>query len=242
MDDDLRENLYLLAETIVPLRRWLAGTPGQRANVLAPWREHFVTQLSVRDVGVIEFLDRRIADSGADDAAARRWQAIERDPLKIANGLKKGAKWRAQRKLGDAQFGLVKSANVEVILDNVPSKDGKSKVARASSRREFYGLAFPAFMSAVNKHAWRDWEELRDRLLNNDPDLGWPKNCLVTSAQFVHQFAKDVLYGLMGMFDQPAKPETTALLAELGQHRRKGNSYSVEDAAAAVAALRLRLG
>lgn len=241
MDDALRENLYLLAEVIVPLRRWLSGTPNQRPNVLAPWREPFTPQLSVRDAGVIEFLERRIDDSAADDGAAKRWQKIEQDPLKVAKQLQKGSAWRKDRGLGDATFGLVKSANVEVVLDNVPSADGK--VSRASSRREFYReQAFPAFTEVVNAHHWRDWEELRDRLLNNDPNLGWPPGCLVTSRQFVCQFAKDVLYALMGMFDQLAKPETTALLAELGQHRRKGNSYSTEDAAAAVAALRLRLG
>src|SRR5215470_12057852 len=116
MNEDLRENLYLLAEAIVPLRRWLAGTPSQRPDALAPWREPFTPQLSVRDVGVIEFIERRIADSDADADAAERWQEIEKNPLNVADGLKKGAKWRKDRGLSEAQFGLVKSGNVEVIL------------------------------------------------------------------------------------------------------------------------------
>jgi len=240
MDAIPRENLYLLAEAILPLGRWLAGTPTQRPDALAPWRKPFTPQLSVRDVGLIEFIERQIAESSVDGALAQKWKQVEKEPLAVFNTLPgKGPAWRAARILGDAKFGLVESDNVEVILDHV--KSGTKRVSRASSRREFYGHAFPAFARVVAAHPPSDWEQFRDRLLNNDTSLGWPATCPVTAGRFVAQFAKDLLYGLLGMHDQPERPQTTAVLAELGQRRRKGNAYSVEDVRAAVAALQLQL-
>jgi hypothetical protein len=240
LNPTLRENLYRLAEAILPLGRWLAGTPSQRPDALAPWRDPFAPQLGVRDFGLVEFIERRIADSADDDASAQKWKQVESDPLGVFNGLpKKGPAWRAARKLKDPIFGIVVSDNVEVTLDHV--KSGQTFVLQASSRREFYGYAFPAFANVVAAHPPTDWEAFRESLANDDPILGWPAICPVSAGRFSAQFAKDLLYGLMGMFDQPAKPQTTAVLAELGQHRRKGNSYSVEDVRAAVAALQLAL-
>ena len=240
MDATLRENLNLLAEAILPLGRWLAGTPRQRPDALAAWRDPFAPQLSVRDVGLIEFVERQIDESSVDDALARKWKQVEKDPLAVFNTLpKKGPAWRTARQLKDPIFGLVKSENVEVILDHV--KSGQATVFRASSRREFYVHAFPVFAKVVAAHPPSDWEQFRDRLLNNDASLDWPATCPVTAGRFVGQFAKDLLYGLLGMHDQPERPQATAALAELGQHRRKGNSYSVEDVRAAVAALQLQL-
>lgn len=234
MDEKLRENLNRLAEGILPLVKWLAGTPDQRPNVLAPWREPFTPQLNVRNTGLIDFIERRIADSSEEEAAARKWAEVEEDPVAVFNRLPgKGAAWRAARQLKEeAKFGLVKSGNVEVVLDRPP---------RASSRRELYGYAFPAFMTVVDAHPPSDWETFSNQLLKDDPALGWPADCPVSAGQFIRQFAKDLLYGLMGMHDQPARPQTTAVLAELGQPRRKGNSYSEENTRAAVAALKLRL-
>lgn len=243
MDGTLCENLILLAEAILPLGTWLAGTPSQRTNVLAPWREPFTPQLSVRELGLVDFIERRIDDSSEDDALALRWAQVEADPLAIFNSLpEKGPTWRAARGLTkEPTFGIVESDNVEVILDNVAAGQGNPPAHRASSRREFYGHAFAAFAKVVAAQSPTNWEDFRDKLLKNDASLGWPADCPVTAGRFVRQFAKDLLYGLLGMRDQPAKAQTTAVLAELGEHRRRGNSHSTENVQAAVAALQLRL-
>jgi len=243
MDTTLRDNLSLLGDAILPLETWLAGTPSQRTNVLAPWREPFTPHLTTYDLGLLDFIERQIADSSVDDALARKWAQVERHPLAVFESLpEKGPAWRAERGLAEKPtFGLVKSENVEVILDRVGSSTDKIPIWRASSRREFYGHAFAAFTEVVGTQPPSDWEQFRDRLLNDDPTLNWPVGCPVSAGRFVRQFAKDLLYGLLGMHDQPASPQTTAVLAELGQHRRKGNAYSTENARAAVAALALRL-
>jgi len=244
MDTTLRDNLSLLADAILPLETWLGGTPGQRTNVLAPWRGPFTPHLTTRDLGLLDFIERQIADSSVDDALARKWEQVERHPLAVFDSLpEKGPAWRAERPplAEKPTFALVKSENVEVILDRVGFSADKTPIGRASSRREFYGHAFAAFTEVVSTQPPSDWEQFRDRLLSDDPTLNWPVGCPVSAGRFVRQFAKDLLYGLLGMHDQPASLQATAVLAELGQHRRKGNSYSTENARAAVAALELRL-
>src|SRR6266404_4190222 len=191
MDDNLRENLNLLAEGILPLEKWLAGTPSERPNVLAPWREPFTPQLTARNMGLIDFIERRIANSSDEDTAARKWAEVEKEPLAVFNRLGgKGQAWRDARQLKDARFGLVKSQNVEVVLDQVKTSEGT--VPRASSRREFYGYGFPAFTKTVETHPPSDWGTFSNQLLKNDPALGWPDDCPVSSGQFVRQFAKDL--------------------------------------------------
>jgi len=243
MASTLHENLNLLAESILPLDKWLAGTPSQRANVLAPWREPFTPRLSLRDLGLIDFIERRIDDSAGDDSLARKWEQVAQDPLAVFNRLPdRGPAWRAARNLSPApDFGIIESGNVEVVLDNVQS--GEHKIKRASSRREFYGHAFAAFAKVVAANPPADWDEFREKLLRHgdDPALGWPTDCPVTAGSFIRQFAKDLLYGLIGMIDQPPTLQSTAVLAELGEHRRRGNSYSTEDVGAAVSALQSRL-
>src|SRR5262249_7701522 len=74
-----------------------------------------------------------------------------------------------------------------------------------------------------------------DQLLKDQSPF-WPTNPPLKSSNFVKQFAKDMLYAMFGLRNPVAEPLKFALLIELGEQRRAGNTYGPAEAAAAVAA------
>jgi hypothetical protein len=231
MDKKLQEILLLLADTILPLNTWLQKP--DRANIVTPWRDEKSTTLTAERLSLIIFIEQLIAESTVDDELAKRWDEVEKNPLAIFSTLPgRNSEWRKSRDLEEiADFGIVKSENVEITLDN-PEK--------ASSRREFYGLSFQLLLKVLPDPLPSDLKPFAiDLLIDKIPK--WLPNESVKSSHFVQQFTKDLFYALMGMKVQPPQLESLAVLIEAGEHRRVGNSYSIEDVRAAVAVFDAKL-
>lgn len=267
MDKKLQENLLLLADTLLPLNKWLQK-PG-RENLVTPWRDTKSTELTAKRLSLICFIEQLISDSDFDENLAKYWDKVEKNPLAVFSTLSgHDDEWRTSRDLDEkAVFGIVKSENVEVALDNPE---------QASSRREFYGHAFELFLGVLDGEArfknspsqaattnsekltFIDWitgilffyqtsKQLSSDLqpfvveLLEDKNPAWPNTSIVKSSHFIKQFTKDLFYALMGMRVQPPNINSLAVLIEAGEHRRVGNSYSVEDVRAAVAVFDAKL-
>jgi hypothetical protein len=262
MDKKLQEILLLLADTILPLNTWLEKP--DRADIVTPWRDkklttptadgfsliNFIgklirenlatsrqdaksTTLTAESLSLINFIEQLIAESTVDDDLAKRWDEVEKNPLAVFLTLpKRDSEWRKSRGLEEmADFGIVKSENVEITLDN-PEK--------ASSRREFYDHAFQLLLGVLPDSLPPDFQPFIVELLK-DKNPAWPDSSIVKSSHFIKQFTKDLFYALIGMKVQPPQLESLAVLIEAGEHRRVGNSYSIENVRAAVAVFDAKL-
>ena len=230
LDDGLRSLLQNLAEAIVPLSEWLAKPdkfvpPEQNL----PWRAPGAT-LTTQDLKVIPFFENLLAQDVDDEKIEARWRQLESDALKF-NPLPDTAQWRADRKLdANPAFGAADSENVVIALGD-PQKGRQTR-----SRASFYGACWPLLQNAAQSanaatpDAWKTFSEN----LFGDKLAEWPPSKSPKSSEFVKQFAKDILYALLGMKGDVPEPLKFGVLIELGEHRRVGNAYTADDTQTAV--------
>lgn len=237
LDPSLRAVLQNLAEAIVPLSEWLAKPdkfvpPEQNL----PWRAPGAT-LTTQDLKAIPFFENLLALDVGDEKIEARWRQLESAALKF-NPLPDAAQWRADRKLEPTPaFGTAASDNVVIGLD-VPQK-GKQTRSRAS----FYDACWPLLKNAAqaaNPTMPAAWKSFSENLFG-DKVTDWAPSQSPKSSEFIKQFAKDILYALLGMKGDVAEPWIFAVLIELGEHRRVGNAYTVDDTQAAVNAFKAKL-
>ena len=222
---DLRSALENLATGIFPLQIWVNakiqanGYKPPNADAL-PWRKAGTNvSLSPVSIGALGYFDVLLqSDEDAQNSeVSDRWARLQ--PLKTVRGLKDRVKWRLDRGLAPAvSFGAVQSDNVLVTepVTGAPSKP--------SSRTEFYGQCWPLFRKVIRGKPPTDWIAFATELFNN-ANAAWPKTKEPTSQEFIKQFAKDLVNGMMGMRTDADDPWKFGLLIELGQHRRVGNKY-----------------
>lgn len=229
LTDELRAILANLAAGLFPLAKWIAEpskyTPPQSD---LPWRQPG-RSLTPTDMGVIEFFEALLKETAGDAVLLARWAEIEANPLKWTP-LADVTQWRAERGLQtSASFGITQSGNVPVDGDGKPL-----------SRGDFYVTCWPLLVTAVNARKPADanaWEAFALELVT-DRCPQWPTPAAVKSSTFVTQFARDLLYAMLGMRTALTDPWEFALLIELGEHRRVGNAYTPEDVRKTVHALR----
>jgi hypothetical protein len=230
LDPRLRAVLQNLAEAIVPLSEWLAKPDKfvpPEPNL--PWRAPGAT-LTTQDLKVIPFFENLLAQDVDDEKIEARWRQLESDALKF-NPLPDTAQWRADRKLEPTPaFGAAASDNVVIGLDD-PQKGRQTR-----SRASFYDACWPLLKNAAQaaKPATPDAWKVFSQNLFADKVTDWPPKQSPKSSEFIKQFAKDILYALLGMKGDVPEPLKFGVLIELGEHRRVGNAYEVGDAQTAV--------
>ncbi|MDQ3761818.1 MAG: hypothetical protein M3460_08985 [Actinomycetota bacterium] len=84
-----------------------------------------------------------------------------------------------------------------------------------------------------------DWQVLAAKLFAGTAEH-WPV-AKPNSDVFVQRLARDLLYAMLGMRNPAPQPWQRALLIELGEHRRVGNSFTPADAERFVAAFVAKL-
>jgi hypothetical protein len=232
MDKKLQETLLFLADTLLPLNTWLQQSG--RENLATPWRETKSTELTAKRLSLIDFIEQLISDSDFDENLAKHWDEAEKNPLAVFLTLPgRDDRWRTTRCLDEkAVFGIVESENVEVTLDNPE---------QASSRRTFYKHSFQLLLGVLPDPLPSDLKPFVIDLLIDEVPKWLPDKSVVKSSHFIKQFTKDLFYALMGMRIKPPDIDSLAVLIEAGEHRRVGNSYSVEDVRAAVAVFDAKL-
>jgi hypothetical protein len=236
LDDELRGIVENLAEGMFPLGAWIqdkiaSGKYKPREHV--PWREQG-NSLSVKATGAVEFFKELLEQSRDDDPLAERFAEVLADPLRFSPLLEGAPDWRASRKLDAApQFGIVGSQNVIATADAKP-------VTRAQFYAPYWDLLRQAVVGAAPKSP-ADWEALARDLMGGT-SAHWPAGQPLKSPPFMKQLGRDILNGLLNMRNPAADPWRVALLEELGEHRRVGNSFTRDDAARFVRAFKEKMG
>jgi hypothetical protein len=232
LDDLLREILAHLAEGLFPLAQWIKDKDTRFPPPLpdAPWRQAGHS-LAPNDTGAIDFFAELLQETAGDTQLLARWQEVGANPLRFSP-LDNPQDWRAQRGLADARFGIVESDDVLNLVS------GGSRVP--ISRQTFYPPYWPLLKqaaAAANPQGVDQWASFAAQLFTDTCPV-WPAGPPLSSSLFAVQFARDLLYAMMGMRNQaPAgDPWTQALLIELGETRRTGNHFTPEDVASAVEA------
>lgn len=224
LDDELRGILTNLAEGLFPLSAWIKEkeyVPKTNPHPL-PWRQPGES-LSPAKLGVVPFFEGLLRETSGDAELLARWKVIQDEPLKF-NPLPDPKAWREQRGLksnpGEVKFGAKDSANV--LLDAANNQ---------IDRPHFYASYWAPLKQtakAVNPQNADGWQKLALDLFN-DQCPQWPAPPVGASSVFVKQFAKDLLYAMVGMRNPAPPPWKFALLIELGEHRRVGNKYTPAD-------------
>jgi hypothetical protein len=234
LDDELRGIVENLAEGLIPLAAWIADkvkNDQYRPREPAPWREQGES-LTVKDTGAVLFFEELLAQSDAEASLVDRFREVLADRLRFSP-LDDVGGWRTARALdADAKFGIVGSGNVLAAADGTP-------VTRAQFYAPYWELLRQTVSTAAPKSP-ADWEQLAVALMG-DTSQAWPGNQPLKSQPFVKQLAQDLLQGLMNMRNPAADPWRVALLKELGEHRRVGNSFTRHDAERYVRAFRERV-
>lgn len=229
LDNDLRVILENLAEGLFPLNVWLNGnasTPPKKyipPQKNLPWRATGHS-LSPNDLGVIPFFETLLGESLELIAVLKRWHELRAEPLKFSP-LVNPQRWRLRRGLNPTpQFGIAESNNV------LQNPEGEPLV-----RAAFYRSYWPLLKHTVNAarpQSSKDWQSLGGNLFT-DSCKQWPASQPLRSSVFVMQFARDMLYAMMGMHNESTHPNFPeykfALLIELGEHRRIGNTHAPSD-------------
>lgn len=235
LDPALRQTLENLAEGMFPLAAWIEDKvknhkykpPGH-----VPWRER-AKSLSVRNTGAVVFFEELLAQSAGEAPLVERFAEVIADPLQFSPLLGAARDWRASRGLDPAaKFGIVGSGNVMATADGKPA-----------TRAQFYAPYWDLLRQAVAKAAPGpgDWEQFAKALMS-DASPAWPGNQPLKSSPFMKQLGRDLLHGLLNMRNPAADPWRVALLEELGEHRRVGNSFTSHDVERFVRAFRERIG
>ena len=232
MDPELRDILENLASGLFPLDAWInAKTFTPTANDL-PWRGGGES-LTPKRIGAIQFFEALVRETSADALLIERWHQLIAEPFSFSTRADM-EQWRAIRGLEPkAEFGALESENVLTDFEGKP-------ISRAS----FYAAYFPLLRLAVKAAAAQgpiQWDVLAINLFKDEKDVPnpvWPKGQPRRSSNFIKQFCRDLLYAMMGMRNPAPTPFNYALLIELGEHRRVGNSYTPKDPQKAVKELK----
>jgi len=235
IDDELRGFLEHLAEGMFPLAAWIEGkvkTGRYKPRELVPWRGKSMV-LSPGAMGAIEFFEELLGESAEDAPLAERFAQVIADPLRYSPMAGGAPAWRKSRKLDPIpKFGIVTSQNVLATAAGVPA-----------TRDQFYGPYWSLLRQAVSDgdpKTAADWEAFA-RDLVNDASPHWPSGQSLKSSSFMKQFGRDMLHALLNMRNPAADPWRVAVLEELGEHRRVGNSFTRDDVARFVETFRKRI-
>ena len=239
LDDELRVILENLAEGLFPLNLWLNGNASNTPKSYVPPQENLPWRasghsLSPGDLGVIEFFETLLGETLELNAVFSRWNELRAEPLKFSP-LVDPQRWRLRRGLNPIpQFGIAESDNVLKNADGEP-------LVRAAFYRSYWPLLKHA-VHATNPQSSKDWRNLGGALFT-DSCQQWPFFQPLRSSVFARQFARDMLYAMMGMHNE--SPHTSfpeykfALLIELGEHRRIGNVHTPVDVSKALEQFKL---
>jgi len=232
LDVELRGILEQLSEGLFPLAAWIADKiqngryepPGH-----IPWRDQGAS-LSPKDTGAIDFFEELLEQSARDEPLAARFARLTKKgkALRYRPLDNDAAAWRAKKGLDAvAQFGIVASGNVIATVDGTPV-----------TRAQFYAPYWPLLRQATTDAAkqspidWQAWA----RDLAGDTSAHWPANQPLKSSSFIKQFGRDILHAMLNQRNPASDPWRVAVLEELGEHRRVGNSFTRDDAGAFVQA------
>ncbi|HEY2921004.1 MAG TPA: hypothetical protein VGK77_18640 [Candidatus Binatia bacterium] len=228
LDPELREVLENLAGGLFPLDAWIKSKTYTPAEADLPWRKG-TEPLSPKKIGVIQFFEALVRETAGDAHLIARWHQLIAEPL-VFSPLAGMHEWRTRRGLEpEPEFGALESENVLTDFEGKPI-----------SRANFYAAYFPLLKQAVKAAAAQgpiQWEVFADNLFKDEKDVPapvWPKGQPRRPSNFIKQFSRDLLYAMMGMRNAAPEPLKTALLTELGEHRRVGNDYKPEDTKNAV--------
>jgi hypothetical protein len=244
-----RSCIFGLARAVVPIEEWLSG---RARGPVAPWRALGVATLTLEDLRFDRFVEAALnGEFEADEAAdAVQWNAAITKPTKKFPAAALGphpsyAAWRAAvlspvaPEADPPVFGLTDFDGGEVI---VPGPNPPAS-ARFSTRERVYDLGLRALVTlAPSGPPTGGWPLFASRMAQ---DRAWTAASYsdLGSAAFLKLFVKDLLRCVLGMRTEGAvDPRQSALLAELGERRRVGNAYSVEDVERARAAFAAALG
>lgn len=232
VDRDTYAYLELLANGILPLQEWIKGKDYTPPNAdTLPWRVG-EGSLTLRHLGVIEFVVGLISESSGDEETRAYFATRAETPLGLSPH-DDVAQWRALRNLSpDPAFGVTESDNLLMDVEGHPI-----------SRQAFYRTYLPLFrhtcdlaIEAIGRSVF-DWAVFAKALADNSSPF-WPKSLPRRSSTFVKQFGRDVLYAVLGMRNPVDPPWRDGVLIELGEHRRVGNAFTPEHAASVLKAFR----
>ena len=234
LDEELKRILEKLAEGLFPLAEWIDDRIAHSGHVPAghlPWRMPGRT-LTPAMLGIIPFFEELLSKSRDDAPLAIRWrQSAKSDPVGASpiSGL---GEWRQRRSgLQPATFGIAESDNVLLDANMLPTW-----------RDEFYRPYWPLLKTTIHTadpQTPEDWQMLAAKLFAGAAEH-WPV-AEPNSDVFVRRLARDLLYAMLSMRNPAPHPWQLALLIELGEHRRVGNSFTPADAERFVAAFIAKL-
>jgi hypothetical protein len=219
--------LQRIAEELIPLQRWI-NTKKYKPPGNYPWRNG--TPIAPKDLGIIEFIEQLFATTERDTRLLARFDQISANPLGLCP-FPDVQQWRAARGLAsNPRFGIVESGNLLTA--------GGRPIVRETFYRTYLPLLGEALAAAQAAPEF-SWSAFVDALVKDQLRF-WPATGPRSSA-FMLQFTKDALRAMLSMRNPVSPPVQLALLIELGEHRRVGNSYGPQDAAADVAAFIQRM-
>lgn len=224
--DDQAEILLHIADILVPLQKWIENkpyNPEEHTNDTLPWRQG--QPINFKALRLIEFMRSFLRQSSYEQLQFDRWVLLKEDPFQF-HSFNKSNRWRNERGLDStAEFGGLESRNLLADQDDVPIV-----------RMTFYGKCLAYLMYAYEKdqpQTQEDWEQFVQSMWEGIHP-SWGSTIKPSSRSFLIQYTRDILNCAMDMRNNAPPPWTTALLIELGEHRRVGNHYTVEHTAKAV--------
>ncbi|POA74909.1 hypothetical protein [Pseudomonas sp. GW531-T4] len=262
----LQEILKRLANAVLPLEQLLLDAQSQKPRPpppngslippvqTLPWRPSggAATLAPVADAAMAFFDDLFERDS-SNEHVASRWLMLRTNPLTHflpAQGTTSA--WRTGRNLSpSARFGAFEGESVNSPYTETLPDGSKVPV----SRQVFYAACWEPLMEVV--YGWNqsvgavdlnkvDWTALAAQMLGDGPTNIWPLTSRVSSREFIRRFAVDLLVACLGqrnvVLEQRGAPWGRAVLIEVAENRHVGNTFSLDDVAAAVATLESKLG
>lgn len=222
LNEELEDILEKLAEGLFPLAQWIDGKiskNGYHPTVELPWRIPGQS-LTPAALGAISFFEELLHKSREDAPLAIRWRQLAASDPVGASPIPGLEEWRECRpNLQTATFGIAESDNSLLDADMQPTW-----------REEFYQPYWPLLKAAIHAadpQTPQDWQVLAIKLFAGTSEH-WPVAEL-NSEVLVQQLASDLLYAMLGMCNPAPEPWQRAVLIELGEHRRVGNSFTLAD-------------
>jgi hypothetical protein len=231
LDSQSRKVLGNLLRAIMPLGEWIADRkksggyepPDTHDPLKFPWRNGGPA-LSTDKLGVVDFIQMLIRESANEVLLLGRWKMLESDALRFCP-IENKDEWRAARGLDDdVRFG-------PALSENAPGSLSKPPIART----ELYAEYLPLLCQVASARRLADddragWTTFMLELFK-DQCRQWPKLQSHPPSRFMFQLLRDLLYAVLGMRNAIAEPWHSAVLAEIGEFRRPGNTYDREDVA-----------
>ncbi|MFP3790857.1 hypothetical protein [Bacillus subtilis] len=224
--DEQAEILLHIADILVPLQKWIENksfNPQKFTNDTLPWR--LGESINFEVLRLTEFMESFLRQSSYEQSLYDRWMILKRNPFQF-HSYNKLNNWRNERGLYlTAEFGGLESRNLLADQNDSPIV-----------RIIFYEECLIHLMNAYEKQQPQtkgDWEQFVD-FMWKETHPSWGPTIKPSSRSFLIQYTRDILHCAMNMRNNAPPPWSTALLIELGEHRRVGNHYTVEHTAKAV--------